>query len=172
MNRACKTLLIILFHSLLVPPIASAQPYIGLDLGTATINSAYEDATSAYIYAGYDFNNNISIEAGVTPLGYYKHKITAATMQFDGFEIDVLKKFEMKGNFTPYIMAGYYSYTFKPALAGVPLGEINGNSMTYGLGLTMDLAQTLKTRIAYEVYDSIETEKVERVVIGLAAKIF
>ena len=69
-------------------------------------------------------------------------------------------------------MAGYYNYTFKPALAGVPLGEISGNSLTYGLGLTVDLGQTLKTRIAYEVYDNIETEKVERVLIGLAAKIF
>ena len=171
MNKLFKNFLIVIVGTLFILPIANAEPYIGLNIGTATFNSSYDKATSAFIYAGVDMGH-IAVEAGITPLGYYKHKTQDASLQYDGFEIDVLAKLYDDVGFTPYAKLGYYGYTRKAKFSGTPLSDVSGNTITYGVGILADLGQTLQARIAYEIYDDVDNKQVTRLIFGLAAKIF
>ena len=171
MNKLFKSFLIVIVGTLFMLPMANAEPYIGLNYGTATHgNSSYDEAASAFIYAGVDLGH-IAVEAGITPLGYYKHKTIDASLQYDGFEIDVLAKLYDVG-FTPYAKLGYYDYTRKVKISGTSYPEVNGSTITYGVGIMADLGQTLQARIAYEIYDDVDSKQVTRVILGLAAKIF
>lgn len=171
MKKLYKNFLIVIFSSLFILPIASAEPYIGLNLGKANLSSSYDEATSAFIYAGIDMGN-IAVEAGITPLGYYSFKAFDASVQYDGFEIDVLAKLYDNGGFTPYAKLGYYSYTRKAKVFGISAPDESGNTITYGVGIMTDLGQTLQARIAYEIYDDVDNQQVTRLIFGLAAKIF
>ena len=170
MNKFLKKQLLAIVSCLFVLPVI-AEPYIGLDIGKADLDDSYDKATSAFIYGGYDMES-FAVEAGVVPLGYYTHSTLDSSIQIDGFKVDVLGKLRMGSRFTAFAKLGYYSYTLKPELSGTPLAESDGNTVAYGLGVMMDVGQTLKARISYEVYDDIESLDVDRIVIGLAARIF
>ena len=172
MNKLFKNFLIVIVGALFMLPMANAESYIGLNFGTATHgNSSYDDAASAFIYAGVDMGH-VAVEAGITPLGYYKHKTIDASLQYDGFEIDVLAKLYDDVGFTPYAKLGYYGYTRKAKISGTSLSDVSGNTITYGVGIMADLGETLQARIAYEIYDDVDSKQVTRVILGLAAKIF
>lgn len=171
MNKLSKNLLTILFGCFLMIPLANAEPYIGLQFGSANLDDAYDSANSGFIYAGYDMDN-FAFEGGVAPLGFYQHKSTDSSIQVDGFEFDALGKLKINKRFTAFAKLGLHSYTLKPKFSGIPLTEIDGTTMTYGVGVMMDIGQTLKARVVYEIYDDIEGLDIDRIVIGIAAKVF
>jgi len=147
-----------------------AEPYIGINLGTASIDN-YEDANSGFIYAGYD-QPYWAVEAGVNPLGYYRFEGFDSTIQIDGFEVDALGKLPINNRLAAYAKVGYFSYSLTPELFGVKQNKLDGNTVTYGVGLMMDFGQTLKARVAYEIYDDVESLEASRLVFGIAAKVF
>jgi len=150
--------------------VANAESYFGLNIGKASIDN-YEDANSGFIYYGYA-QPNWAVEAGVNPLGYYRFEGFNSTIQIDGFEIDLLGKLPVNQRVSAYAKLGYFSYTLKPELLGVEQNELSGNTLVYGLGVMMDIGQTLNARVAYEIYDDVESLEASRLVFGLAAKIF
>jgi len=170
MNNISYKKLIAIFAIFFSFTAANAEPYIGINLGTGSIDN-YEDGNSGFIYGGYD-NKHWAIEAGVNPLGYYEVPGIDSSIQIDGFEIDLLGKLKIAERFTAYGSVGYFEYTLKPEVFGVPLSELDGSTITYGVGIMMDIGQTLKVRAAYEVYDDIEDLDASRIVFGVAAKVF
>lgn len=150
--------------------VASAESYIGLNLGNGSIDG-YEDANSGFVYYGYG-QPNWAVEAGVNPLGFYRFASNDSSIQIDGFEVDVLGKLPVNQRISAYAKAGYFFYTLKPEFSGVKLNELDGDTLVYGIGLMMDIGQTLKARVAYEIYDDVESLEASRLVFGIAAKIF
>ena len=149
---------------------AHAESYIGLNLGKASIDN-YEDANSGFIYYGYG-QPHWAVEAGVNPLGYYRFEGFDSTIQIDGFEIDLLGKLPINQRLSAYAKVGHFSYTLKPEVLGVKQNELSGSTLVYGVGVMMDIGQTLKARVAYEIYDDVESLEASRLVFGLAAKVF
>lgn len=149
---------------------ANAESYIGLNLGQSSLDG-YKDANSGFVYYGYG-QQYWAVEAGVNPLGYHRMNGLDATLQIDGFEVDALAKYPVNQYFSAYAAAGFYGYTLKPELAGVKQTEKDGNTLKFGIGILLDLGQTLKARVAYEVYNDVEGLDANRLVFGLAAKIF
>lgn len=170
MNYISYKKVIAIFTILFSFTASNAEPYIGINLGTGSIDN-YDDANSGFIFAGYD-KKHWAIEAGVNPLGYYEVTGFDSSIQIDGFEIDVLGKLKVAERFTAYGSVGYFGYTLKPKVLGVSLSELDGSTITYGVGIMMDIGQTLKARVAYEIYDDVEGLDASRIVFGIAAKVF
>jgi OOP family OmpA-OmpF porin len=117
--------------------------YAGVDIGSVDIDGLDDKDTAAGVFAGYNFNETFSVEAG-----YRQAK-------FDGFKLQQLSlsaigTIPMGNNFSLYGRLGYNDIDSKVrANGGTFTGDIDSGAL-YGVGLGYAFTPTVTGRVEYQ----------------------
>jgi len=141
------------------PNAIASHIYIGANAGQAhwrnlcTNGAACEDTNATLgVFGGYQINKIFSVELGVR--NYGEAKSTGASIKGKGWEASGLAAWPIVGAVSIFGRLGGYRGTLKGdgALTGV---KETTSSVTYGLGLQLDLSKNVALRGEWQAYSSL-----------------
>jgi hypothetical protein len=149
---------------------AQAAGYVGAAIGQSEVDvSGYDRATSWQFYGGADLSRYVGLEAAYTNLGQFDVTGVPNThIQVDGFEFTLVGNLPMSGSAAIFAEAGLYSWNADATLFGTKIGSDNGSDLTYGVGIRMGMARSLRMHLEYQVYTNVSDADINTVSAGLA----
>lgn len=160
-----KKLIAVLAVAGFISPAYAEGVFAGVDVGTgkgdtpATFNTATMSGskTIAGIFAGYDFSENLAVEAKYTGAGEITATYaggTLARVKGDAFALNVVGTLPLSEDFDLYGKLGWAN-TRTSISANTTTKTLNGtsrNGVTYGLGAQYNVSKSVGIRLAYDVY--------------------
>ena len=132
---------------------AQAGPYVGGSLGATRykgpdIGGATTDRSSngGKLYGGYEFNDNIAVEAGYADVG--KAKSAAGDVKGHGVYVDAVGKLPLSQSFSVLGRVGAFNGHSKSSTGG----SDSGTDLKYGAGLQWDMNKQASIRGEWERY--------------------
>lgn len=135
--------------------------YFGGSLGVSTADgfcdsgSNCEDSDMGWkVFAGYDVNSSLAIEAGYNSLG--KVNSSSNSSEVSGFELAAVGKMALNNQIGVFGKAGVFKWT-----ADNNDGERSSTDLMYGLGADYKVNDNISVRGEWENFNNIETKSNE-----------
>ena len=181
-----KTRLITVIVGLVVAPLAvpaAAQStsgfYVGGGLGISraqhactgiTVAGAACDDTdsSGKIFGGYQFNRNLSVEAGAADLGHITETAAGASGKIaaTALELSAIGTIPMLEQWSAFGRLG--AYRSRATLSGAATGTRTSGNVTVGLGIQYDFGRSLGLRGEVQRYQNVKARNDATAVEGSA----
>jgi OOP family OmpA-OmpF porin len=139
--------------------------YVGAGVGSGTLDfdqndftvAGVDDSDTAFkVYAGYTFNEFISVEAAYIDAGQPTEKINGVSLQYDlsAVNVSVIGHLPLTESFELFGKAGLASYDYDAVLSfnglTVDGGDDSDQDVSYGFGATYSFAGPFEIRGEYE----------------------
>jgi len=134
--------------------IASPGVYFGVGLGNSKLNeTGIDDETGKKLFAGYQINRFVGIEAGYNDFGSFKSSSIGTSSEFDGFEASVLASYPIGARFSVFGKLGYWAWDYEVENAsGNAISSKSGHDLVHGVGLDFKLNRRFKVRGSWDEY--------------------
>jgi len=146
------------------------QFYAGVDAGSTKIDGADRE-TGGGVFVGYNFNQNVAIEAGWHRLAeadmYYGDLDASAKAKFDQTDISVIGTLPLSNGFSVYGRLGYNHLKIKASarVGNVTVSESDSESkVLYGAGLSYAFTPQISGRVEVQKPHS----DITKVAVGVA----
>jgi len=125
--------------------MAADQPYFygGGDIGSTKLQG-YERGTSYGAFAGYQFNQNFALEAGVRHLG--ESDFTGGSLKGNQFSLSGIGTIPLSNGFSVYGRLGYNRVNSKEHFLGSSR-KIRDDEVLYGVGVGYKFSETVSGRL-------------------------
>ena len=123
-----------------------------------------DNATSWRVFGGYNFGRFFGIEAGYLDLGSFRDTVDVAdqmvdvSAEADGFTAAIKGMLPLGERFTAEARLGYYFYTAKATVAGIPEDDESERDPYAGVGLSYHLNDTIDLDLGFDYLDLDDIE--------------
>jgi OOP family OmpA-OmpF porin len=124
--------------------------YVGGDIGSTDAEGSSDRETGLGIFAGYQFNQHIALEAGYRRLVDNDFYIDSENMSAttDQFSLSAIGTVPLNYGFSVYGRLGYNRLSAKVKQSGGdPTFKEHGNRGLYGIGVAYDINKRLAVRV-------------------------
>jgi len=154
---------------------SQAAGYIGVSFGsTSPDEDGFDDSDGYKLTAGYNANENVSIEASFTNLGEFDAdddalaaleffsgiSIDGASVEVDGIEFAVVGHAPLSDTISIFGRAGIFMWDAKYKIDTVSFGSDSetddGSDVFFGAGLSFDVGSQAALRVEYSQYDAAD----------------
>lgn len=134
--------------------MASPGVYFGVGLGDAKLNeTGIDDEMGKKLFAGYQINRFIAVEAAYTDFGNYSSSSIGSSSELDGIEASVLASYPIGSRFSVFGRLGYWKWDYEVSgTNGAKISSKDGQGLVHGAGLDFKLNRRLKVRGSWDEY--------------------
>jgi OmpA-OmpF porin, OOP family len=141
-----KKIAIAVLLSAIVAPAVAADMYVGVNAGSAKIDSPDFDSSSSFaLLGGYTFNENVAAEIAYSNFG--SESGLGITSKSSAVSISGVGSFPFNEQFSLFGKLGFASTTLD--VAGVSDSK---SDLTYGFGGQFNVNKQIGIRVGYDVY--------------------
>jgi len=158
-----KIIIAVLVSAFAVAPAGAADMYVGVNLGSAQIDSpGFNSSNSFAILGGYTFNENIAAEIAYTNFG--SESGGGITSKSSSMSISGVGSFPINEQLSVFAKLGFASTTLEI------LGQSDSKSdLTYGFGGQFNLDKQIGVRLGYDIYKIGSVSSVDQKVMSIGA---
>jgi OOP family OmpA-OmpF porin len=154
-----------------------AAGYIGISFGsTSPDEDGFDDSDGYKLTAGYNANENLSIEASLTNLGEFDADddliaeleffsgiaLNGASVEVDGIEFSLVGHAPISDTISIFGRAGIFMWDAKFKVDSVSFGSDSetddGSDVFFGAGLSFDVGSQAALRVEYTLYDADDAD--------------
>jgi OmpA-OmpF porin, OOP family len=153
-----KIAVAILLSAFVAVPAVASDMYVGVNVGSAKIDSPGFDTTTSFaLLGGYTFNEYFAAELALINFGSKDYSIPGTiTVKSSGFSISGVGSYPINEQFSVFAKLGLASTT----LEATGFSSTSKSDLTYGLGGQFNVNKQIGIRLGYDVYkvsDSVLT---------------
>lgn len=143
------------------PAPADTGFYLGAAIGQSMADCgnlpSCDDKDTAYrVFGGYQFNRNIAVEGGYTPLG----EISSGSLKLEtnAWDLVAVGIWPLNQAFSIYGKLGFYNAELE--VSGPISGKKTTTDLTYGVGGQFNLGRNVGLRLEWQRYGGVEAPQV------------
>ena len=143
------------------PSAADTGFYLGASVGQSMADCgnlpSCDDKDTAYrVFGGYQFNRNLAVEGGYSPLG----EISGGNLKLETNAWDLVGVgiWPLNQQFSIYGKLGFYNAEMK--VSGPVSGKKTTTDLTYGVGGQFNFSRNLGLRLEWQRYGGVEAPQV------------
>jgi len=155
----------------LINSVSAQGWYGGVSFGDASTSaSGFDDSSPTTLYIGNRISNTAAVEFAYVDLDEFDVEgFSDAYIEISGFEVSALGLAQIGESSSIYGKVGLYIWDLDAVAFGVDVGEEDGTSLLFGLGLDIPIGETIGARLERVNYLDIEDEDVDTLNLGLYA---
>ncbi len=157
----------------MAPQQAEAQKlltkwYIGGSAGKSDVEtSSFDDDFGLKFFGGYNFNNNVSVEAAFINLGEFDRKGDIDVVDVFGAEVSVVGKISI-GRFSIFGKGGVFFWDADNSVDGFVFRTDDGVDPTYGFGFEYNFKNSrLNLRAEWQKFQDVSGSDLELLSVGV-----
>lgn len=154
--------------------VTLAQPvgYVGGGWGKSDVDvSGYDSAGSYKIYFGTQFSENAALELAYTNMGkFYYDEANGGYNETDGYELTLVGLYPVSDSLSLLAKAGAYAWNVDVRWQGSKLATDSGTNLTYGVGISTNVSDSLDFLLEYQKYNDISGGNIDSLFATLAYK--
>ena len=149
---------------------AEASGYIGATIGQSEVDvSGFDKASGLQLYGGVNLSENLAFEIALTDLGEFNVSGASDTyIDVGGVELTAIGSMPLSDNISLFIEGGFFSWTMDAVLFGTKIGEDDGSDLTYGVGMDVNITDSLGLMIQYQKYTNVSDSDIDTMRAGVS----
>lgn len=142
-----KIAIAVLLSAVVAAPAVAADMYVGVNVGSATIDFPGSSSTTSFaLLGGYTFNQYFAAEVAYTDFG--SHDYGGTNVKSSGWSASGVGSYPFNEQFSVFAKLGFATTTVDPS--GNPTET--DSDMTYGIGGQFNVNKQVGIRLGYDVY--------------------